>query len=259
MNKTIKIEDGLYVPKILLDVSCNSTYNGEISLLKAIIEKSPNGVIFDVGATQSTFPLYSNTCQFHMFDPEFELDKNVKYSDNCFINKTALNDSTNTIDDYCTKNNITRIDFLKIDTDGHDLQVLKGALGMLHTIQYIQIEHDMFSLLKKQNTSEFYDILKDFSLYKITYDGLVKVDKIKEDYIYSNYLFTRDENISYEPLVKDIDFFKGMFWEMNPLDVETSFKNKTSPFIDREVNIDIDKFLSTYYYNYLKPVHFSTL
>ncbi len=254
MNKSIKIEDGLYVPNILLDVSCNPTYNGEISLLKAIIEKNPEAIVFDVGATQSTFPLYSNTCQFHMFDPEFEPNKEVNYTDNCVINNIALNDSTNTIDDYCSKNKLTRIDFLKIDTDGHDLQVLKGALGMLHTIKYIQIEHDMFSLLKKQNTSEFYDILKEFALYKITYDGLKKVDKIKEDYIYSNYLFTRDENISYEPLVKDVDFFKGMFWEMKSDEVETSFKNKTCPFFDREVNIDIDKFLCNYYYNYLKPL-----
>jgi FkbM family methyltransferase len=36
-----------------------------------------------------------------------------------------------TIDDYCAMNNIKTIDILKIDTQGFDLHVLKGAEGML--------------------------------------------------------------------------------------------------------------------------------
>lgn len=36
-----------------------------------------------------------------------------------------------TIDSFCTRHNITRIDLLKIDTEGHDLDVIKGAEQML--------------------------------------------------------------------------------------------------------------------------------
>ena len=36
-----------------------------------------------------------------------------------------------TIDDYCEKNQITRIDILKSDTQGYDLEVLRGAERML--------------------------------------------------------------------------------------------------------------------------------
>ncbi len=32
-----------------------------------------------------------------------------------------------TLDDYCQKNNIHRVDMIKIDTDGHEHQVLRGA------------------------------------------------------------------------------------------------------------------------------------
>jgi FkbM family methyltransferase len=32
-----------------------------------------------------------------------------------------------TLDDYCEKNSIDRIDFLKMDVEGHELKVLKGA------------------------------------------------------------------------------------------------------------------------------------
>jgi FkbM family methyltransferase len=32
-----------------------------------------------------------------------------------------------TLDDFCEQNKIERVDFIKIDTDGHELEVLKGA------------------------------------------------------------------------------------------------------------------------------------
>jgi FkbM family methyltransferase len=38
---------------------------------------------------------------------------------------------TTTIDLFCQQHAITRVDYLKIDTEGHDLEVLKGAAAML--------------------------------------------------------------------------------------------------------------------------------
>jgi FkbM family methyltransferase len=55
-----------------------------------------------------------------------------------------------TIDDFCQKNNIQDIDFIKIDTDGHDFMVLKGAektltelktLGVMVEAQFHGIPH----------------------------------------------------------------------------------------------------------------------
>jgi FkbM family methyltransferase len=36
-----------------------------------------------------------------------------------------------TIDTFCAQNNITHIDLVKTDTEGHDLAVVRGAMGML--------------------------------------------------------------------------------------------------------------------------------
>ncbi len=50
-----------------------------------------------------------------------------------------------TIDQFCADNGITSIDFLKIDTEGHDLEVIKGASEMLATykVGIIQAEVSM--------------------------------------------------------------------------------------------------------------------
>jgi len=47
-----------------------------------------------------------------------------------------------TIDSFCRVNEIDSVSFVKIDTEGHDLEVLRGAEGMLrsHAIDLIQIE-----------------------------------------------------------------------------------------------------------------------
>ena len=48
-----------------------------------------------------------------------------------------------TVDEICKKGNIEIIDYLKIDTEGAELDILKGSIGKLqeHKIHYIQFEY----------------------------------------------------------------------------------------------------------------------
>ena len=50
-----------------------------------------------------------------------------------------------TLDTFCAREGVEHIDFLKIDTEGHDLEVLKGAMGMLDrkAISAVQVEAGM--------------------------------------------------------------------------------------------------------------------
>ncbi|WBO20830.1 FkbM family methyltransferase [Sphingomonas abietis] len=50
-----------------------------------------------------------------------------------------------TVDSFCAAGGIDRIDFMKIDTEGHDLEVLKGAATMLAAgrIAAVQVEAGM--------------------------------------------------------------------------------------------------------------------
>lgn len=51
-------------------------------------------------------------------------------------------------DEFCQENGIDHIDFLKIDTEGHDLNVLRGFGGMLTSgaISVIQFEYNRLNL-----------------------------------------------------------------------------------------------------------------
>jgi hypothetical protein len=50
-----------------------------------------------------------------------------------------------TIDAFCAEHRIERIDYLKIDTEGHDLEVLKGSHEMLSSdrISIVEVECGM--------------------------------------------------------------------------------------------------------------------
>lgn len=47
-----------------------------------------------------------------------------------------------TLDSFCERNGISHIDFLKIDTEGFDLNIMLGAGGMLarHCVDLVQAE-----------------------------------------------------------------------------------------------------------------------
>ncbi|MFZ4413695.1 MAG: FkbM family methyltransferase [Bacteroidales bacterium] len=53
-----------------------------------------------------------------------------------------------TIDEFCRDNNINQISYLKIDTEGHDLNVLQGAIDMINNqkIGIIEVEVGMNQL-----------------------------------------------------------------------------------------------------------------
>ena len=57
-----------------------------------------------------------------------------------------------TIDDYCARNRVKQIDILKSDTQGYDLNVLKGAAKMLkqHQIKTIVLEVNFIPMYKGQ-------------------------------------------------------------------------------------------------------------
>jgi len=102
-----------------------------------------------------------------------------------------------TIDSFCAENDITHIDFLKLDIEGNELNALHGAKKMLdnHKIDFIQFEFGGCNIDSRTYFQDFYYLLKeDYYIYRIVKDGLYKINQYKELYeafTTTNYLAER--------------------------------------------------------------------
>jgi len=85
--------------------------------------------------------------------------------------------------DYLEKKSINKIDLLKIDTEGYELEVLRGLKDLIKNVSIILFEHHYDNMIIKNYTfSDIHDLLID--------NGFQKIYKIKMpfrksfDYIY---------------------------------------------------------------------------
>ncbi len=107
---------------------------------------------------------------------------NVKKPDD-FFEKITIN--TDTLDSYLAKKKIFTIDLIKMDTEGHELEILKGLKKNLRNIKTIVFEHHYDNMLKKNYT------FSDINLF-LKKNSFKKVFKIKMpfrksfEYIYIN-------------------------------------------------------------------------
>lgn len=78
--------------------------------------------------------------------------------------KSAQSVPAVTLDDYCSINRIQRVDLIKIDTDGHELKVLRGARRTVEKNRpYIIFEIGLYIL--KEQKIEFEQIYRYFAGY----------------------------------------------------------------------------------------------
>lgn len=105
-----------------------------------------------------------------------------------------------TLDEYCKDLNIKEIHFLKIDVEGHELNVLKGATRMLQEkrIKSIQLEFGPTNIDSRTYFRDFYNLLNDnFKFYRVLLDGLYEVkqySEMEEVFFPVNYVAIRKSN-----------------------------------------------------------------
>lgn len=142
-------------------------------------------VVFDVGARDDVdYLIIKPDIELHAFEPNplffSQLESQLSGRENVHLNMYGLgrkrevrNYNVNlqsfegkggimlpirTLDWYVKKYDISTIDFLKIDVEGLDIEVLMGGKRALKRCRYVQFEH-------WDNVQDFVDILgKDFDL-----------------------------------------------------------------------------------------------
>jgi len=71
---------------------------------------------------------------------------------------TTRNASVDTLDLFAARHNIDRLDFIKIDVDGHELPVLRGGLGLLTRLHPILLM-EMSPYVHAEEQNSFADLL----------------------------------------------------------------------------------------------------
>lgn len=91
---------------------------------------------------------------------------------------TAYSVTVSTVDDFMKEHSISSIDFIKIDTEGFEMDVLKGAHDALSKgkIGAIQFEFADIHFARRQFLADFQAVLPGHRLYRILRDGLVPLD-----------------------------------------------------------------------------------
>lgn len=99
------------------------------------------------------------------------------------------------LNDYVIERNISRIDLMKIDVEGHELEVLRGASNLLTSgdISYIQFEYGGCNIDSCVLLKDLFEFLMSYGykLHKIYPESLkpvLRYDQRMENFHYQNWL-----------------------------------------------------------------------
>jgi FkbM family methyltransferase len=102
-----------------------------------------------------------------------------------------------TVDEYCAARGIDRIRLLKIDTEGHEMAVLKGAERMLSTgrVDALQIEYTYWWISARHYLGDLFRFLgeRGYRMFKILPNGLMPLESYRhrlETFRYCNLFAT---------------------------------------------------------------------
>lgn len=142
--------------------------------------------------------------------------------ENLNIQPVAVQINTKSLSSFCKSHSIDKIDFLKIDTEGAELDVLKGATSLLQSnkIETIQFEYGGTYTDAGITLKEICTLLTQYGyiIFRILPDGLAYIhswhDSL-ENYRYSNYLAVSGHVLK-DHLSVNKSFFKA--WESHEND-----------------------------------------
>jgi FkbM family methyltransferase len=100
------------------------------------------------------------------------------------------------LDSYCSRHNITEIDFIKIDTEGYEKEVFEGAKLVSGKVRpkFIQMEFVRHQLFRNTSLNYFSEKLLNYEVFQLIPNDWIKRDPrdpYSNIYHYSNFIFVR--------------------------------------------------------------------
>jgi FkbM family methyltransferase len=140
-----------------------------------------------IGRENGMATLFSNAAESEIAslykhdDPHMELSFDVK---------TDIH--IRNLDQYCQDNSITTVNFMKIDTEGGEYDILSSSRIISSNVEFIQFEFGTSNIDSKTYFRNFFDVLSPhYKIYRILRDGLYPYDKYNPDMeimVLGNYL-----------------------------------------------------------------------
>ena len=128
-----------------------------------------------------------------------DIDKESKYYKRKFRLINFLNNKetfqkikikVSKLKDYIEKNNIKKIDFMKIDTEGYEFEILLGLENKIKLVDIIMFEHHYDNMIKKGYTFENINKLLIKNNFNKIYKSRMPFRKTFE------YIYKREESIN---------------------------------------------------------------
>lgn len=215
-------------PKVIFDVGANigewSLCCSQLSLQSNIYAFEPTPHIFrilklntfnkNIACFNYAISKDNSKCTFYLYNDSFQTDfseLNSIYERAILKNQFNLSPKsieikTNSLDSFCFERNIDQIDFVKIDTEGNEYNILLGAKKLLTngSIKVVQFEYGGTYLDANAYLKDCFFYLKNlhYKIYRILPNGLLEIaewdDKL-ENYAYSNYIAIQKDQISLIP------------------------------------------------------------
>jgi FkbM family methyltransferase len=172
---------------VLFDVGANI---GEYS--KALVNRFPKSRIYSFEALPSTFEILKNNL---LSDKNIicinkalgnQRENRLIYTDGAGSGLTSfypiesskktemVSTSMITIDSFCQENNVEQIDFLKIDVEGFELEVLKGGKQMIESGKILNIQFEFGGTHINSETSfhKIFQFLSNYDISRVLKNGL---------------------------------------------------------------------------------------
>jgi len=98
------------------------------------------------------------------------------------------------LSDFCDQNNIQSIQFLKLDTEGSEIEILRSGRNLINSykIDFIQFEFGACNVKSQTYMKIFFDLLaNNYTIYRILKDGTYHYPKYHPDleiFVIGNYL-----------------------------------------------------------------------
>lgn len=209
------VKDIDYGKKIIFDIGAN---RGEYT--KALLNYFPDAQIHSFEPAKATYQTLKNNVQennvkLNNFGISDSMSESVLYYDKENSGLASLYNrqldyfgigfnksetvKLDTLDHYCSDNDIPRIDLLKIDIEGNELNALKGATRLLSEkrIKAIQIEFGGCNIDSRIFFRDFWNLLhENFRIYRILKNGFKEIEQYDERleiFVTTNYLFVLKE------------------------------------------------------------------